>query len=93
MRLALKSCGKVIRQADGYALHTRILPAKHGVSSRIRRGDVIAVRLGGVRRSPLVFIDANILFSAAIGPSFVLLLELAGTHRISLVTSEAETNP
>ena len=25
MRLALKSCGKVIRQADGCALHTRIL--------------------------------------------------------------------
>ena len=46
-----------------------------------------------MRRSPLVFLDANILFSAALGaPSFVLLLELAGTHRISLVTSEAETN-
>ena len=51
-----------------------------------------------MRRSPLVFLDANILFSAALGgPSFALLLELADTRSISLVTSpacvrEAETN-
>lgn len=51
-----------------------------------------------MRLRPLVFLDANILFSAALGgPSFALLLELAGTHRLSLVTSpacvrEAETN-
>ena len=37
-----------------------------------------------------VFLDANILFSAAIGgPSFLLLLDLAGRGAIQLVTSEA----
>jgi predicted nucleic acid-binding protein len=47
---------------------------------------------------PLVFLDANILFSAALGgPAFEPLLELAGKERIRLATSracliEAETN-
>lgn len=49
-------------------------------------------------RPPLVFLDANVLFSAALGgPAFELLLGLAETERIRLVTSgscviEAETN-
>lgn len=49
-------------------------------------------------RGPLVFLDANVLFSAAIGgPSFELLMELAGSGRIRLTTSreclaEAEVN-
>lgn len=49
-------------------------------------------------RAPLVFVDANILFSAAIGgPAFELLLALASKGRIRLTTSracvaEAETN-
>jgi len=51
-----------------------------------------------VTRVPLVFLDANILFSAALGgPSFDLLLELGRTGRVRLVTSpacgrEARTN-
>ncbi len=49
-------------------------------------------------RPPLVFLDANILFSAAIGgPAFELLLDLAREGKIRLATSracvaEAETN-
>lgn len=47
---------------------------------------------------PLAFLDANVLFSAALGgPGFELLLGLAGRQRIRPVTSgscvvEAETN-
>ena len=47
---------------------------------------------------PLVFLDANVVFSAALGgPAFELLLELAGSGRLRLTTSracvvEAETN-
>jgi predicted nucleic acid-binding protein len=46
----------------------------------------------------IVFLDANVLFSAALGgPAFKLIWELAGRGRISLVTStqcriEAESN-
>ncbi len=49
-------------------------------------------------RAPLVFLDANVLFSAAIGgPAFELLLALASEGSVRLVTSraclaEAETN-
>jgi uncharacterized protein len=51
-----------------------------------------------VAEPPLIFLDANILFSAAIGgPAFQLLLDLARAHTLRLVTSEscvleAETN-
>jgi uncharacterized protein len=51
-----------------------------------------------VNRPPLVFLDANILFSATIGgPLFELLLDLAAEGEIRLLTSqfcivEAETN-
>jgi predicted nucleic acid-binding protein len=51
-----------------------------------------------VSRAPLVFLDANILFSAALGGEpFELLLALAAEGRIRLATSracvaEAETN-
>jgi predicted nucleic acid-binding protein len=51
-----------------------------------------------VTAPPLVFLDANILFSAAIGgPVFELLLELAQAGRVRLTTSrgcvlEAERN-
>lgn len=52
----------------------------------------------GLSRAPVVFLDANVLFSAAIGgPAFELLLTLASEARVSLLTSraclaEAETN-
>jgi predicted nucleic acid-binding protein len=50
------------------------------------------------RQAPLLFLDANILFSAALGgPGFELLLELGRSEAIRLVTSaacvtEADTN-
>jgi uncharacterized protein len=50
------------------------------------------------RQAPLLFLDANILFSAALGgPALELLLELARSESIRLVTSaacvtEADTN-
>jgi len=51
-----------------------------------------------VSRAPLVFLDANVLFSAAIGgPAFELILALATEKTIVLTTTraclaEAETN-
>lgn len=57
-----------------------------GRAKRRRRADAVAEPTGA--SPPRIFLDANILFSAALGgPAFELLWELAARGRVALVTN------
>jgi predicted nucleic acid-binding protein len=50
----------------------------------------VSVRDAPRQQAPLVFLDANVLFSTALGgPTFVLLMDLARAGRVRLTTSLA----